>query len=345
MSDLEQDLNEANEASVNKYTETFFSIVNKVGTLGPRTFMHDVRVALNAQHASSIYRFKCMLRAMVTGAATVFGVVWPIWLSPELGLNMQAVFLQIMGFLPAGAYVAGVLTIALAISATGAWLSDQVIDASFKQYLKTSHVKLYFSDADIKKMLSMESIQSYFQNNEVLLRNAIEFLQAEYNIKNDKQKNYKPHAKILTIADKLRTGNAEPLMKYLSKKLEGYRVALDGHHGKVKLSTQEQINQFLQQESAKPEVQMKLLLCLVKQYQSAQSQGGGKKAIEARMQKALDLAAAINRKDDEGVILPNDISLTPGLDEVKRRKYQQQQKKLQPLLDAMTGNTQKAKAI
>lgn len=341
---LSEELDDTKSFKVNNYFNTLFSVINFIGTLGPRTLLHDCRIVLQKKYhpqTTKTYRLKCLIRAILVGLMTIFGFIWPTVITPALGLNMQAVFLQVMGFLPAGAYIGGILTIGLTVSAFSAWLFDKVLDQTFNRYYKTDHIKLYFSDEEVQQLLSQPALKKTFEN-EATLREAIQFLREEYNSKKNMQFSDATRPKVLKIAQKLRSGDPDPLIKYLSVKIHGIDVVLEQNNDKITPTIEVQVKNYLNQQCADPNIQMKFLLSIAKQCQkdihSDESNHIGK---QAQLQHVLDLSANFHKKlSIKDKKEPTSPVFTPSLslDKQKKARYEARRQKLWPLLKTLTQN-------
>lgn len=338
---LEAELKDVDSLSGNQVSDSIFNAINYFGTLGLRTLVHDYRVLFQQNNYGIAYKIKCGLRGVITSAATVFGFVYPSLINLELGLNLQAIFLQIMGFLPAGAYVAGVLTFGLLISMIAALASDKIIDLVLSRFYKTCHCKLAFTESEIQQLMAKPSIKSFCEN-ESLLRESITFLSNEFSEKAKKDSSHPDLANLLKVADKLRDGDITPLIKLITKKLSGIQMGLDMADKSSTLgqTPKQKAAQLLQQAIAQDDLQLELLLKLVKYYQRQIELGENKQDLKAQLQFALEVAAALNKKDQDIDAL--DISanesahlLTPALDNDKLSKKQAQQQKLEPLLQML----------
>lgn len=340
---LEEDLADHGRYGFNSVLDRVFGFVNRWGTLGLRVITHDLKVFFSSKPIGKIHRGKCGLRGSLTTAATILGVLLPTVILPDLGLNLQSVYLQIMGFLPGAAYVSAILTVALILSSLGAVVASKGLDYAFNQYFETPHTKLYFTPNEIKKLLTDENLKTAFDNQNTL-NNTIEFLQSEFERKYPKLKSHKSHIKLLTISDDLRDGKIESLDKYLDEKSHSLQRQNQGASQAAPLTPSEQANIFLQKQRGSPEWQRKFLLVIAKflNNQSITKNNVKNDAEKAKLNRVLELLNLLSKPDDEIDELSSPLSSTTPMSDIHKNKAKQKlaeqitilQKELEPNMTA-----------
>jgi len=341
---LEEDLSDDGRYGLNSVLDRGFYFINRWGTLGLRVISHDLKVFFSSEHVGKVHRAKCGLRGSFTIAATTLGALLPTVILPDLGLNLQSVYLQIMGFLPGAAYISAILTVSLVLSSLGAIVASKGLDYTFNRYFDTPHTKLYFTPSEMKKLLNNENLKTAFDNQDTL-NDTIEFLQSEFDRKYPKLKSHQSHIKLLTISDDLRDGKVDSLKKYLDKKLFSLkRQDLDSAKV-IPLTPSEQASVFLQKQSSSTKWQQKFLLVIadVLNNQSIIENDESSEIICSKLQRVSELLNLLSLPEHEMDDLTTSTQLSPmPMAELNKNKLKKQRaeqvhillKKLEPNIKA-----------
>lgn len=265
---LEDDLADEGRFGFNNFLDKGFSIINQWGTLGPRVILHDFKLYFSQQKVGAIHRRKCGLRGLLTSASVFLGGLLPTVIFPNLGLELQSVFLQVMGFLPGASYASAILTVSLLCGMMGAMVSGAILDYCFNRYYDTPHTKLVFTEAEIKELLLNPKLKEALDCQHAFVK-TIEFLQNEFAYKLSKYPQLKQHIKILNIADRLRSGDIQKLQKHLKKKLLTMENAAGNPNEVKRLDANDQTAIFLKSFLTDPKWQKTLLIKLLDELNSA----------------------------------------------------------------------------
>tara|TARA_R110002110_G_scaffold415857_2_gene658544 strand:+ start:30151 stop:31203 length:1053 start_codon:yes stop_codon:yes gene_type:complete len=341
---LEEDLADNEDHGLNNFLDGVFKFVNLWGTLGIRVIFHDAKLYLSSKPTGKIHRIKCGIRGALTTGVTALGVLLPTVILPDLGLNLQSVYLQIMGFLPGAAYVSAVLTVALILSTFGAMAIGKGLDYLFNHHYKTSHTKLYFTPTEMAKLLKDPNLKTAFDNPNTL-NNTIEFLQAEFSRKYGKAKQHKTHIQLLTISDDVRGGNIASLKKYLDKKLHNTHPQIIEKQKDSLLTPREQAAVFLQKEGSSIEWQRRFLLVFARFLNNQPARESGSNVLNTKLRRVSELLNLLSLPEEQvAEILAkqkhaiDDTSTTPLADAAKSQAKAERAKEINLLLKELSPN-------
>lgn len=328
---LEDDLADEGRFGFNNFLDKGFSIINQWGTLGPRVILHDFKLYFSQQSVGTIHRRKCGLRGLLTSASVFLGGLLPTVIFPNLGLELQAVFLQVMGFLPGASYASAVLTVSLLCAMMGAMVSGAILDYCFNRYYNTPHTKLVFTEAEIKELLSNPQLKEALDCEHAFVK-TIDFLQKEFAYKLSKYPKLKQHIKILDIADRLRSGDIKKLQKHLKKKLLTMENALGNSDEVKRLDANDQTAVFLRSFLKDPKWQKTMLIKLLDELNSAQL----KETEQSRAAELLLLLSNPNQVVDDDLTAEQP---TPVTHQQKSKKKTQRKQEMEVLFQTLQPNT------